>query len=61
MIIYNKNPVVKDNICISLPLPKRIRRAIVVKRNKITKENKQSLQYLGFKLQNAANHRSTKS
>lgn len=61
MIIFNKNLTTKDKRDISHSMLKGVRRLSVVKTKKITKENKIFLKDLGFKLQNVANHRSTKS
>lgn len=61
MIIFNKNRVATSKRDISLSLTKSVRRVRVAKNIKLTKENKQFLKYLGFKLQNVANHRSTTS
>lgn len=61
MINFNKNRSNKDKSNISHSMVKEVRRLSAVKTIKITKENKRFLKDLGFKLQNAADHRPTTS
>lgn len=61
MIIYNKNYIAKVKRHISRSASKDIKSVCVVRKKKVTKENKRFLEDLGFKFQDAANHRSTMS
>lgn len=57
MIVFNKTPIVKRRSIISYRSTRERRRLSAPKR--ITKNNKDFLRALGFKVQNASNFRST--
>lgn len=61
MLIFTKKSTTQSKPNISLCISKDDRRVNRIKKKKNSKENKKFLQYLGFKLQNAANLRSTAS
>lgn len=57
MIVFNKNPTMRNRTRICLPILKDTRRINTIKRNKISKDNKLFLKSLGLILKNASNHR----